>query len=155
VIEALRLHALIGAVALQQWQSKVRPACRRGRRPSAYGLDRVARRTRARSPWALKTRAAFEILLGADFEAKMLRGRYLAVAQHQRVMLLLLDAAQIEGLPVGVLDDEAEGFGIEGSATTKVGDTQADGAGGSKMWFGMGIWRLKRRRSHWISRIPA
>lgn len=37
-----------------------------------------------------------------------------------------LDAAQIEGLPVGVLDDEAEGLGIEGSATTKVGDTQGN-----------------------------
>jgi hypothetical protein len=41
-------------------------------------------------------------------------------------MLPLLDAAQIEGLPVDVLDDEAEGLGIEGSATTKVGDTQGN-----------------------------
>jgi hypothetical protein len=51
----------------------------------------------------------------------MLRGRHLAVAQHQGVMLPHLDAAQIEGLPIGVFDDEAEALGIEGSATTKVG----------------------------------
>jgi hypothetical protein len=33
---------------------------------------------------------------------------------------------RLEGLPLGVLDDEAEGLGIEGSATTKVGDSQGD-----------------------------
>ena len=63
----------------------------------------------------------------------------------QRMMLPLLNAAQIEGLPVGVLDDEAEGLGIEGSATTKVGDTQGNMAaaddveGWMKMCFGTGI----------------
>mgnify|MGYP003693935865 CR=1 FL=1 len=32
----------------------------------------------------------------------------------------------MEDLTVGVLDDEAEGLGIEGPATAEVGDTQGD-----------------------------
>jgi hypothetical protein len=71
-------------------------------------------------------RSLVEILLAGDFEAKAMRGRHLAVAQHQGVMLPLLDAAQIEDPTVGVLDNEAEGLGIEGSATAEVGDTQGD-----------------------------
>jgi len=104
----------------------------------------IGRSTNACSiPRPLKYRAALSSSSAEpDFEAKMLGGRHLAAAQHQGVRLPLLDATQIEGSPVGVLDDEAEGVGIEGAATTKVGDSQGDVAAANDVegWLQGGFW---------------
>src|SRR5262247_3375323 len=65
-----------------------------------------------------------EVFLGANFEAQMFGNRCLASFEQQGVMLPFFDAAQVEGVLVGILDHEAKRVGIKGTAATKIGDAE-------------------------------
>src|SRR3954453_9710372 len=54
-----------------------------------------------------------EIAVIADLEAKAVAGRDRGFPQHQRMMLMLLAAAQVHRLVVGVLDMQADGGLVE------------------------------------------
>src|SRR5215471_9575341 len=61
-----------------------------------------------------------EVVLVADLEAKMMAGRGLRPAQHQRVMLVLLAATQVNDAIVRVLDMQADGVLVERTAGLQV-----------------------------------
>ena len=63
-----------------------------------------------------------EVAVIADLEAEPAAGRDWRLPQHQRVMLMLLAAAQIDRLVVAVLDMEADGVLVEGAALVEVDD---------------------------------
>jgi hypothetical protein len=65
-----------------------------------------------------------EVCLGANFEAQMLGNRRLALLEQQGVMLPFFDTAQVEGVLVGVFDNEAKRVGIKGTAATKIGNAE-------------------------------
>ena len=65
-----------------------------------------------------------EIAVIADLEAEPVAGRDRGLPQHQRVMLMLLAAAQIHRLVVAVLDMEADGVLVERAALVEVDDIE-------------------------------
>ena len=65
-----------------------------------------------------------EIAVIADLEAEPAAGRDGRLSQHQRVMLMLLAAAQIHRLVVGVLDMQADGVFVERAALAEVDDVE-------------------------------
>src|SRR5438445_10269666 len=71
-----------------------------------------------------EARGLVEIAVIADLEAEPAAGRNRGFAQDQRVMLLLLAAAQIHRLVVAVLDMEADGGLVEGTALGEVDDIE-------------------------------
>src|SRR5437763_11423295 len=71
-----------------------------------------------------EARGLVEIAVIADLEAEPAAGRDRGFAQDQRVMLLLLAAAQIHRLVVAVLDMEADGVLIEGAALVEIDDIE-------------------------------
>src|SRR5205085_4548818 len=82
---------------------------------------------RVPEPLALEeARSLVEVLLAADLEAQMMRLGASALRQHQRVVLTLLQRAQIQRTGVLVLDDEAERALVEGAGAAEVGNAQRD-----------------------------
>src|SRR5258708_36948212 len=65
-----------------------------------------------------------EIAVIADLEAEPAAGRDRRFPQHQRVMLMLFAAAQIDRLVVAVLDMEADGGLVERAALVEVHDIE-------------------------------
>src|SRR6186713_2793550 len=65
-----------------------------------------------------------EIAVIADLEAEPAAGGDRCLAQHQRVMLMLLAAAQIDRLVVAVLDMQADGGLVERAAPVEVDDIE-------------------------------
>src|SRR6187200_2875726 len=63
-----------------------------------------------------------EIAVIADLEAKAVAGGRRRFPQDQRVMLMLLAAAQVHRLVVAVLDMEADGILVERAALVEVDD---------------------------------
>src|ERR1700722_16957251 len=89
-------------------------------------LQRAAleRRLRERAGDAVfreKGRRLVEIAFVADLESQPVAGRDLRLAQHQRVMLMLLAAAQIYRVRVTILDMEANGVFVKLAARVQVG----------------------------------
>ncbi len=70
-----------------------------------------------------------EIAVVADLEAEPVAGGDRRFAQHQRVMLMLLDAAQIHRAVVAVLDMEADGGLVERAAGIEIHHVEHDVAG--------------------------
>src|SRR5581483_3539125 len=71
-----------------------------------------------------EVRGLVEVLLVADLESHMVRERFAALSEHERVMLALLHGPQIERVPVLVLEAQAERAGIEVAGATQVSDAQ-------------------------------
>jgi len=78
-------------------------------------------------PFSEKNAAALvEIAVVADLESHPVAGGGRRLAQHQRVMLMLLAAAQIDRLVVAVLDMEADGVFVELAAGVEVDHVEHD-----------------------------
>ncbi len=70
-----------------------------------------------------------EVFVVADLEAEPGAGGHRRLAQHQRVMLVLLGCAQVHDLVVGILDMQADGGLVERAAELQVGHVEHDVAG--------------------------
>src|SRR5262249_25004297 len=73
-----------------------------------------------------EARRLVELAVIADLEAEPAAGGRLRLPQHQRVMLMLLAAAQVDGAVVGILDMEANGGLVEVTARLQIGDIEHD-----------------------------
>jgi hypothetical protein len=73
-----------------------------------------------------KCRRLVEVLLVADLEAQPIAGGAGRLAQHQRVMLLFLAAAQIDRLVVAILDMKPDGVLVELAAGIQVHHVEHD-----------------------------
>ena len=130
MVEPLRLHALVAVVVLQQPLALLHGEIELDRHPER--IDRLQRAPlirpldeRVPQPLALEElRRLVEVLLAADLEAEVMRLGGVALLQHQRVVLPLLDAAQVERVLRLVLDDEAERALVEGAAAAEIGDAE-------------------------------
>ena len=71
-------------------------------------------------------RRLVEILLVADLEAEPVAGRRRGLAQHQRMMLMLLAAAQIHRVVVAILDMQSDGVFVEFAAGLQIGHVEHD-----------------------------
>src|SRR5262245_17104741 len=71
-----------------------------------------------------ETGGLVEIAVITDLEAEPATGSDRGLPQHQRVMLMLLAATQINRLVVAVLDMEADGVLVECAALVEVDDVK-------------------------------
>src|SRR5258708_19011552 len=65
-----------------------------------------------------------EIAFVADLEAQAIAGGGRRLAQHQRMMLVLLAAAQVHGFVVAILDMQPDGVFVEFTAGVEVRDIE-------------------------------
>ena len=122
MVEPLRVAALVEVVAPQQ----MRPLVHRGIEfdLEAEGIGELQRAALERllgegigdAVLGKEAGGLVEIAVIADLEAEPVAGRDRRFAQHQRVMLMLLAAAQVHRLVVAVLDMEADGVLVERAA---------------------------------------
>src|SRR5438034_2767754 len=71
-----------------------------------------------------EARGLVQIAVIADLEAEPAAGRDRRFPQHQRVVLMLLAAAQVDRAVVAVLGMEADGVLVEGAALVEVDDVE-------------------------------
>ena len=74
-------------------------------------------------------RRPVEIAVIADLEAEPVAGGHCGLPQYQRMMLMLLAAAQIYGVGVAILDMQADRGLVEIAAGVEVGDIEHGVAG--------------------------
>ncbi len=67
-----------------------------------------------------------EIVFVADLEAQPVAGGTRRLAQHQRVMLMLLAAAQVNRSVVAILDMQPDGVFVERAARVQVDHVEHD-----------------------------
>ncbi|KIU01201.1 hypothetical protein QU39_00195, partial [Staphylococcus aureus] len=91
-----------------------------------------------------------EILLVANLERHAVAGRGLRLAQHQRVVLMLFAAAQVDGFAVGVLDMQADGVLVERAGGREIGHVQHDVAAAQHV-----EWRLERMLGNGHGRVSS
>src|SRR4051812_42704221 len=84
-----------------------------------------------------------EILLVADLQSEPVAGGGRRLAQHQRVMLMLLAAAQVDRLVIAILDMQAHGVFIKLAAGIQIHDVKHGMAGSDDV-----EWRIEDVRWH-------
>ena len=122
MIEPLRMAAFIEVVTPQQMRALVHrriefelEAGRIGELQRA-ALERLLDEGVGDAVFGKEAGGLVEIAVIADLEAETAAGRNRGLPQHQRVMLMLLAATQVDRLVVAVLDMEADGRLVERAA---------------------------------------
>ncbi len=132
VVDALDARALIGRIFLQHRGHAIHLEIEIERHADRIGgAQRAAleRHVRPRHRQVARVEpfgGLVEIVFAADLEAERERRDVVRLAQHDRVMVALLDAAQIERVAVLVGDEIAEAIDIEGARAGEVGHAEFD-----------------------------
>jgi hypothetical protein len=92
-------------------------------------LERLIGEGVAKAVLGQKLGGLVEVTVIADLEAESRAGRHGCLAQHQRVMLMLLGGAQINEFVVGILDMQADNGLVEFAAQFQIGHVEHDMAG--------------------------
>src|SRR5882757_2748768 len=126
MIEPLRMAALVEVVAPQQMRALVHRRIEFDLEAERIGelqraaLERLLGKRVGDAVLGKEAHSLVEIAFIADPEAEPVAGRRLRLAQHQRVMLMLLGAAQVHRLVVAVLDMEANSVFVEVTAGVQI-----------------------------------
>src|ERR1700731_192753 len=126
MIEPLRVTSFVEVVAPQEMRTLVHRRMEFDLKTERVGklqraaLERLLGKAVRDAVLRKERRRLVEILFGADLEAKPIAGGAGRLAQHQRVMLMLLNAAQVYRFVVAVLDVQADGVFVERAARVQV-----------------------------------
>ncbi len=135
VVEPLRMATLVEVVTAQQVRPLVHPGIELDRISQRIGelqraaLERLLGEAGGDAVLLQEGGGLVEVALVADLESHAVAGVRLGLAQHQRVVLVLFVAAEVDGVAVGVFDMQADGVFVECSVRCEIGDVQHDVAG--------------------------
>ena len=135
MIDALDARALVGCVFLQHGRRlvhlriKLDRRAERVRRPQRSALMRQVGKRSRQIAAGKPEGGAVEVVFAAELETQSPHIGLARAPQHQRMMIALLDAAQIERVLGLVADQKPEAIGVEGTRPRKIGDAQLDMAG--------------------------
>ena len=135
MVEPLRMAALVEVVAPQMMRALVHRGIELDLEAEGIGelqraaLERLLGEGVDDAVLREERGGLVEIVVVADLEAEPVAGGRLRLPQHQRVMLMLLAAAQVDGIVVAVLDMQADRVLIERAARVQVGDVEHRMAG--------------------------
>jgi hypothetical protein len=135
VVEPLRMTALVEVVAAQQMRPPLHRGVELDLKAEGIGevqgaaLERLLGERVSDAGCRKERRGLVEIVFVADFEPQPVAGRRRRQAQHQRVMLMLLAAAQVHSFAVVVLDMQPDGVFVERAGRLEVGHVEHDVAG--------------------------
>ena len=125
MVEPLRMAALVEVVAPQQMRALLHRGVEFDLEAEGIGelqraaLERLLGEGVGDAVLGEEAGRLVEVAVIADLEAEPVAGGGWRLAQHQRVMLMLLAAAQVDRLVVGVLDMQADGVLVEGAALVR------------------------------------
>src|SRR4249919_3927600 len=126
MVEPLRMATLVEIVAPQQMRALLHRGVELDLKTEGIGkLQRAALERLLGKPVLDTVRreesgGLVEIAVVADLEAQPVAGGRLRLAQHQRMMLMLLAAAQVYRLVVAVLDMQADGGLVKRGACVQI-----------------------------------
>src|SRR4029453_1717093 len=135
VVEPLRVAALVEIVAAQQMRTLLHRCVKLELKAEGIGelqgaaLEWLLRKRVTDPVLREERRGPVEVLLVADLEAQTVAARDCGVAQYQRVMLMLLAAAQVHRLVVAILDMQSDVVFIELAAGIEIDHVEHDMAG--------------------------
>src|SRR5262249_36225472 len=135
MVEPLRMAAAIEVVPSQEMRALLHGGVKLDLETEGVGdlqgaaLERLLGESVLDAVLGEEARRLVEIALIADLEAEPAAGGRLRLAQHQRVMLVLLAAAQVDRVQVCVLDVEADSGLVEIAACSQIGHVEHDVAG--------------------------
>ena len=131
MIDTLDARALMGAVVLQHGSRLIHMRVEIERHAENIGgaqrpaLMRQIRERGRQVAAAEPERRAVEILFARELEAERAHLGRARAPQHDRVVVALLDAAQVERIVGFVADQEPEAIDIEGARTLKIASRRA------------------------------
>ncbi len=126
VVDALRLAAGVEAVVLQDALALLHLEVELERVALGVGgvqraaLERHLDELGGQLPLLEERVGAVEVLLAADLEAQPLRDGLGPALQHERVVIALLHAAEIDRVLAGILDLQADSALVEGAAGLEI-----------------------------------
>src|SRR5207248_7906448 len=135
VVEPLRVTTLVEIVAAQQMRALVHRRVEFELKAEGIGelqgaaLKRLLRKRVTDAVFRKERRGLVEVLLVADFEAQAVAAGDVSLAQHQRVMLMLLAAAQVYRLVVAIFDMHSDVVFIKLAAGIQIDHVEHDMAG--------------------------
>src|SRR5258708_7743056 len=89
-------------------------------------LERMLRKRVSDAVFRKERRGLVEVLLVADLEAQAVAGGGSHPAQHQRMMLMLLAAAQVNRLVVAILNMQSDGVFVKLAAGIQIDHVEHD-----------------------------
>src|SRR5882757_497476 len=135
MVEPLRVAALVEIVTPQQMRALLHRGVELDLETEGIGelqraaLKRLLGERVSDAVLGKERRGLVEIVFVADLEAHAVAGGTRGLAQHQRVMLMLLAAAQVGRSVVAVLDMEADGVFVEFAGGIEIDHVENDVAG--------------------------
>src|SRR6202022_1077873 len=126
VVEPLRMAALVEIVAAQQMRALLHRCIEFDLEAERIGelqraaLERLLRKRVCYPVLRKKGGCLVEIVLVADLESQAVAGGARRLAQHQRVMLMLLAAAQVHRLFVAILSMQPDGVFVKLAAGIQI-----------------------------------
>ena len=132
MVEPLRVAALVEIVAAQQMRALLHRGIELDLKAERVGelqraaLERLLGKRVNDAVLRKERRGLVEIVFIADLEAEPVAGGTRRLAQHQRVMLMLLGSAQIHRPVVAILDMQPDGVFVELAAGVQVHHVEHD-----------------------------
>src|SRR6202790_1586544 len=156
MVEPLRMAALVEIVATQQMGALLHRGIELDLKAEGVGemqraaLERLLGEPIADAVFRTEAGCLLEIVFVADLEAEPAAGGARRPAQHQRVMLMLLAAAQVHRVIVAVLDMQPNGVFIKLAAGVEVHHIEHDVAAADDV-----EWRVEDvlRNGHRVSLV--